>query len=91
MHKKIISFNKSELESFLNTPGNSEYIIKMAPVYRDVKDHLNACTKIAKDVFGDNDFLDAVLTVHNIFMDFLSEDGEEIVFESDPNPTGEGE
>ena len=77
MGKKVVPFNRSFLEEFLNAPGKSEFIINMSDIYRNMEDHLKVCDRIAKDVFGEDVIPEAAVTVHNVIMDFLGAEGEE--------------
>jgi hypothetical protein len=71
MSKKVVPFNRSLLEDFLNTPNQSDFVVKMADVYRNVETHLKVCDKIAKDVFGEDVIPEAAVTIHNVIMDFF--------------------
>ncbi len=76
MSKKVVPFNRSLLEDFLNTPNQSDFVVKMADVYRNVETHLKVCDKIAKDVFGEDVIPEAAVTIHNVIMDFFGSDEE---------------
>lgn len=77
MPPKVIPFDKSVLDEYLNNPACSEYIKKMADLYRNIRDHLKTCEKIAEDVFGAEQCPEYIMAVHGVSLDFMLEGSED--------------